>query len=298
MVFIDNITKRFNRTTAVDCLTMQVPRGSIFGLLGPNGAGKTTTIRMIMNILQPDQGRIVIDGKIPSAQDYRNIGYLPEERGLYQKRKLKETIVYFGTLKGLSKTAAAQQVDYYLDRFGLGAYAERKIEELSKGNQQKVQFIIAVLHRPELMIFDEPFAGLDPVNQLLLKELITEFQSKGKTVIFSTHQMEQIEKLCSTICLINDGRRVLYGDLDEIKRNYGNRRFRIQYAGDQQRMRQIIREDWELNDNWLSGPLKSEQQINDILRKVMSVAAIQHVNVVEPSLEQIFIEQVNARETT
>jgi len=292
MITLQKVSKVFNKTTAVDELSFDVPEGSVFGLLGPNGAGKTTTIRMIMNIIQPDSGYIFIDGKPITADLYRNIGYLPEERGLYQKMKLKETIVYFGTLKGLSKRESAKQADRYLGQFDLKSYADRKIEELSKGNQQKVQFVIAIIHQPDLIILDEPFAGLDPVNQMVLKDIISEFQSAGKTIIFSTHQMEQIEKLCSTICMINDGKRVLYGKLKDIKQNFGNRNFQIQFNGSKEQIADIIENGWELSDTQLSGALDRNTNINDILKKVMSKVTISHVDIIEPSLEQIFIDQV------
>ena len=292
MITLQNVSKVFNKTAAVDELSFDVPEGSVFGLLGPNGAGKTTTIRMIMNIIQPDNGDILIGGKPITADLYRNIGYLPEERGLYQKMKLKETIAYFGTLKGLSKRESAKQTDRYLAQFDLTSYADRKIEELSKGNQQKVQFVLAIIHQPDLIILDEPFAGLDPVNQMVLKDIITEFQSAGKTIIFSTHQMEQIEKLCSTICMINDGKRVLYGRLKDIKQNCGNRKFQIQFNGNKEQISDIMENGWELSRNQLSGAIDRSTNINDILKKVMSKVTISHVDIIEPSLEQIFIDQV------
>jgi len=292
MITLQKVSKVFNKTAAVDELCFDVPEGSVFGLLGPNGAGKTTTIRMIMNIIQPDSGDILIGGKPITADLYRNIGYLPEERGLYQKMKLKETIVYFGTLKGLSKRESANQTDRYLEQFDLKNYADRKIEELSKGNQQKVQFVIAIIHQPDLIILDEPFAGLDPVNQMVLKDMISEFQSAGKTIIFSTHQMEQIEKLCSTICMINDGKRVLYGKLKDIKQNFGNRKFQIRFDGNKEQVSDIMENGWELSGTKLSGALDRNTSINDILKKVMSKVTISHVDIIEPSLEQIFIDQV------
>lgn len=292
MIVLSGVTKTFNKTVAVDKLDLEIPAGSIFGLLGPNGAGKTTTIRMIMNIIRPDSGEIRIGGKFITNEIYRQIGYLPEERGLYQKTKLKETIIYLATLKGLSRTAAAQQTDYYLEKFNLTDYAERKIEELSKGNQQKVQFIIAVIHQPEIIILDEPFAGLDPLNQLLLKQIITEFQMNGKTVLFSAHQMEQIEKLCSRICLINAGKRILYGDLKEIKNNYGVKKFKIQFEGEKSKLADLIQEKWIIEDSIISGNLSHTTEINDILKKVISRVTVTHVDIEEPSLEQIFIDLV------
>jgi len=295
MITLQNVSKVFNKTTAVDELSFDVPEGSVFGLLGPNGAGKTTVIRMIMNIIQPDSGKISIDGKPAEQKNYRRIGYLPEERGLYQKMKLKETIIYFGTLKGLSKPVATKQTNYFLEQFNLTNYAGRKIEELSKGNQQKVQFIIAVIHQPDLLILDEPFAGLDPVNQLVLKEFLKDFQASGKTIILSTHQMEQVEKLCDMICLINNGKKVLYGDLKDIRNSYSSKKFIIRFEGDKNQITDFILPDWELSGDRLSGTLNSPSSINNILNKVIARVTVTHVDIVEPSLEQIFIDQVKGR---
>lgn len=295
MITLQNVSKVFNKTTAVDELSFDVPEGSVFGLLGPNGAGKTTVIRMIMNIIQPDSGKISIEGKPVEQKNYRRIGYLPEERGLYRKMKLKDTIIYFGTLKGLLKPVAAKQTNYFLEQFNLTNYAERKIEELSKGNQQKVQFIIAVIHQPDLLILDEPFAGLDPVNQLVLKKFLKDFQASGKTIILSTHQMEQVEKLCDMICLINNGKKVLYGDLKDIRDSYSSKKFIIQFEGDKNQIADFILPDWELSVDCLSGTLNSQSSINNILNKVIARVTVTHVDIVEPSLEQIFIDQVKGR---
>ncbi|HCK98907.1 MAG TPA: hypothetical protein DHW42_02205 [Candidatus Marinimicrobia bacterium] len=295
MITLQNVSKVFNKTVAVDELSFDIPNRAVFGLLGPNGAGKTTVIRMIMNIIQPDSGKISIEGKPIEQKNYRRIGYLPEERGLYQKMKLKDTIIYFGTLKGLSKPVAAKQTNYFLEQFNLSNYAERKIEELSKGNQQKVQFIIAVIHQPDLLILDEPFAGLDPVNQLVLKEFLKDFQASGKTIILSTHQMEQVEKLCDMICLINNGKKVLHGDLKDIKNNYSSKKFIIQFEGDKSQIADFILPDWELSGDRLSGTLNSHSSINSILNKVIARVIVTHVDIVEPSLEQIFIDQVKGR---
>jgi len=289
---LQNIRKEFNKTVAVDNLNMSISEGSVFGLVGPNGAGKTTTIRMIMNILRPDSGTILLNGNPICETDYPKIGYLPEERGLYRKMKLLDTIVYFGTLKGLSKTESKQRTEYYLERFNLKDYTNRKIEELSKGNQQKVQFIIAILHNPDLIILDEPFSGLDPVNQMILKEIIMEFQNAGKTIVFSTHQMEQVEKLCHDVCMIHEGRRVLYGKLKEIKKNYGTRKFHIQYEGNEKIVNGISNSKWTVTNDSISGDLVSGLEINDILRQIISVVTVTHVDISEPSLEQIFIDLV------
>lgn len=287
-----NIRKEFNKTVAVDNLNLSIPEGTVLGLLGPNGAGKTTTIRMIMNIIKPDSGSISFDDRPMQERYLSKIGYLPEERGLYRKVKLLDAVIYFGMLKGLPRTEAKQRSESYLERFNLSHYGNRKIEELSKGNQQKLQFIIAILHDPELIILDEPFSGLDPVNQIILKEIIKEFHAVGKTVIFSTHQMEQVEKLCHEVCMIHNGRRVLYGNLKEIKENYGSRKFRIRYEGDEKAIREIMGSGWTVTADSISGELDSGPAINDVLKRIITHVTVTHVDISEPSLEQIFIDQV------
>ncbi|MGC9364096.1 MAG: ABC transporter ATP-binding protein [Fidelibacterota bacterium] len=289
---LHNVRKEFNSTVAVDDLSINVPKGSVFGLVGPNGAGKTTTLRMIMNIVQPDRGEIYYDGNPIGSDTLLRVGYLPEERGLYLKANLLETVIYLGMLKGLSQNRAKDQAYTYLERFGLKEYATRKIEELSKGNQQKVQFIIAILHDPDLLILDEPFSGLDPVNQLELKQIISDFHKQGKTIVFSAHQMEQVERLCQDICMIHRGRQVLYGNLAQIKQNYGVRRFRIHYSGSQNFIKRIAAPEWTVAEDQLSGELNPAMTINDILMKIISRVTITNVQVSEASLEQIFIDRV------
>ncbi|MDD5540880.1 MAG: ATP-binding cassette domain-containing protein [Candidatus Neomarinimicrobiota bacterium] len=295
MLSLNAVRKVFNKTIAVDDLSFETSQGSTFGLLGPNGAGKTTTIRMIMNIIQPDSGQITFHTKPLEKKDYRRVGYLPEERGLYQKMKLKETVVYLARLKGLSLTDANKRADEYLQRFDLSNYAMRRIQELSKGNQQKVQFIISVIHKPELVILDEPFTGLDPVNQLLLKEIIGELQSQGTTVILSTHQMEQVEKLCDRICLINRGKSILYGDLRQIKKEYGHQMLAIDYSGSADDLADLNLPDMNITDNRIIGHLSGN--LNDLLQSIMQRVQVTRFELLEPSLEQIFIDQIRGRET-
>jgi len=247
-----------------------------------------------MNIIQPDSGQIKFHGKHPEKADYLKVGYLPEERGLYQKMKLKETVVYLARLKGLSLTEASKRTDEYLSRFDLSNYALRRIQELSKGNQQKVQFIIAVIHKPELVILDEPFAGLDPVNQLLLKEIIGELRDQGSTVIFSTHQMEQVEKLCDRICLINHGKSILYGDLRKIKKEYGQQMLTIDYQGSAKALSDLNLPDLKIFENQIVGRLP--KNLNTLMQAVMQTVQVTRFELLEPSLEQIFIEQVSKEE--
>jgi len=275
-------------------LSISLDPGEVIGLLGPNGAGKTTTIRMIMDIIKPDSGRLLIGNKPIQKLDYTRIGYLPEERGLYQKSKLREVLIYLAKLKNLSRSLAVSRAELWLERFGLSGYADRKIEELSKGNQQKVQFILAIIHEPRLVILDEPFSGLDPVNQLLMKEIITEMQQKGATIIFSTHQMEQVEKMCSNICLISRGRSVLHGPIRDIKRNYGNRQIMVEFKGDAARLKNIPSlNNPRFQDNIMTAGYDDSAPLNQVLADILERAEISHFEIREPSLEQIFIDQVS-----
>ena len=217
MLSVRHLRKTFSTVVAVDDVSFDVERGEIFGLIGPNGAGKTTTIRAILNILLPDAGSIMYEGR-PFDETTRNmVGYLPEERGLYRKSRLLDMILYFSDLRGMPRQEAKREAMRWLERFGLAERAGRKVEELSKGNQQKVQFITSVLHKPPLLILDEPFAGLDPVNQLLFQEVFQELRQEGRAIIFSTHQMDQAERLSDSLCLINRGRVVLGGSVRQVK---------------------------------------------------------------------------------
>lgn len=294
MLTLKHVCKTFSDIEAVSDFSLEVPQESIFGLLGPNGAGKTTTLRMIMDIIKPDQGEITYKGQPLTSQTFRKIGYLPEERGLYQKRPLASTIEYFARLKGLNKNESEERTNHFLERFDLTDYSKKNIEELSKGNQQKVQFIISIIHDPEIVILDEPFSGLDPVNQLLLKEIITEMHEKGSTIIFSTHQMEQVEKMCDTICLINNGKKVLFGDLKKIKRNYGARVINLEFQGNDQNwdaidFLKILKSD----ENSIRAELLDEASLNPVLKNIMESVTVTHFEIEEPSLEQIFIDNVN-----
>jgi len=218
---IENISKRFGDFYAVKKLSFNIPEGTIYGLLGPNGAGKTTTIRMVMNIIIPDEGSInVLNQKMDEKMKER-IGYLPEDRGLYPKMKVGELLLFFAGMKGLKRQNAQKEIDFWLKKFDLTDWRLKKVEELSRGMQQKLQFIVTVVHQPDLIILDEPFAGLDPVNTNLLKDIMLEMKKKGRTIIFSTHRMEQVEMICDNICLINKAEKVLEGNLNKIKKQYG-----------------------------------------------------------------------------
>ena len=218
---VEHVTKRFARHTALDDVSLTIPKGSVYGLLGPNGAGKTTLIRIINRITAPDEGKVIFDGREIQPQDVYRIGYLPEERGLYKKMKVGEQAVFFARLKGLSRREAVVRLKQWFVRFGIQEWWDKKVEELSKGMAQKVQFIVTILHEPELLIFDEPFSGFDPINANLLKDEILALRDKGATIIFSTHNMSSVEEICDHITLINKSRNILSGEVDEIRRRHG-----------------------------------------------------------------------------
>ena len=229
---VSNVTKRYGDTVAVDDVSFQAEPGRILGLLGPNGAGKTSTIRMITYITVPDTGAIRYDGETVGTWSQQRMGYLPEERGLYKRLRVKEQLVYLGTLKGLSKTEAAARADHWLDRFDATGWADMKTEELSKGMQQKIQFIATLLHDPSLLIFDEPFSGLDPINSDLLRDIILELRRGDRTILFASHRMEQVEQLCDDICLMAEGDVVLQGPLRDIKKQFGENTLVLEFDGD------------------------------------------------------------------
>lgn len=228
----DNIVKEYTGHKALDDVSMHVAQGEVHGLLGPNGAGKTTLIRIINHITAPDKGSVVFDGHPLTADDVAMIGYLPEERGLYKKMRVGEQALFFARLKGLNGREAEKNLKEWFDRLEMGGWWNKKIEELSKGMAQKVQFVITVLHRPKLLIFDEPFSGFDPINANLLKREILRLRDEGSTVIFSTHNMSSVEELCDSITLINKSRVILSGNVDELRRNYGENCYELEYAGD------------------------------------------------------------------
>lgn len=291
MLQIINLTKQFKKIKAVDNISLEVQKGDIYGFLGPNGAGKTTSIRMIMGIIKPDNGSIKLNGSDINTINRKKLGYLPEDRGLYQKQNLSEILYYFGCLKGLDKKDSKNRANLWLERFYLDDQKRRKIEELSKGNQQKIQFIIALLHDPQLIILDEPFTGLDPVNQILLKEVIKEKQEEGKTIIFSTHQMEQVERLCNNICLINKGHILLEGPLSEIRKSHSEDAIELNFSGkiDNSKL-EVFFSDFDLRENILSGILKKKK--NEFLEWIIPQVSIESFHARVPSLEQIFIKEV------
>jgi len=293
MLKITNLRKEYDTVVAVDGVSLEVARGELFGLLGPNGAGKTTTIRTVLNIIQPDSGEITFNGKPFTKEMWNGIGYLPEERGLYRKSKIINTILYFAALKGISAKQAKPLAYYWLDRFGLKKEGHRKIEELSKGNQQKVQLIISILHQPELLILDEPFTGLDPVNQILLKDILLELRQKNTAIIFSTHQMEQVEKMCDNICLINKGKPVLSGELSEIKKRYGTNSIHLEYEGDGDFLKKVdFVSRADVYQNYAELELTDITRSSELLASINGKLSLRKFEIVEPSLNSIFINVV------
>jgi ABC-2 type transport system ATP-binding protein len=294
-VSIDNITKRFGDFTAVNQLSLAVYPGRIYGLLGPNGAGKTTTIRMIVNIMVPDSGRIKVFGQelTPSLQD--RIGYLPEERGLYKKMKVGEQIKFFAALKNVEASEADRRIMRWLARLKLAEWKNRKAGELSKGMQQKVQFINSIVHEPDLLILDEPFSGLDPVNLELLKDVILELKASGKTIIFSTHQMEIAERICDDICLINGSRKVLEGSIREVKRGFGRHAIALRLlGGDEVLADQSLVNKIERHSDGMEVFLAAGASAQTLLKRLIGAGAqIERFEMIEPSLTNIFIDKVS-----
>jgi len=294
---IENISKRFGDFYAVKKLSFKIPQGTIYGFLGPNGAGKTTTIRMVMNIIIPDEGSIkILDRKMDEKMKER-IGYLPEDRGLYPKMKVGELLLFLAEIKGLRGSKAREEIDFWLERFDLSDWRKKKVEELSRGMQQKLQFIVTVIHQPELFILDEPFAGLDPVNTKLLKDIMLEMKEKGRTIIFSTHRMEQIEMICDNICLINKAEGVLEGNLSQIKKQYGKNTVVLDYDGDASFV-QSFPEVEKIDDygKFMEIKLKEQSNPQDLLLKLVGKININKFEVKEPSLNAIFIDKVGVKD--
>jgi ABC-2 type transport system ATP-binding protein len=292
---LTGVTKRFDEFTAVNNLSLRVRPGRIFGLIGPNGAGKTTTIRMIVNITAPDEGTIELFGQQINPELQNRIGYLPEERGLYKKMKVIDQLRFFGELKNVKGKQADEAIDRWLTRVKLAEWKNKKAMELSKGMQQKIQFIAAVMHDPDLMILDEPFSGLDPVNQEVLKEIVLELKAAGKTIIFSTHQMELAERLCDDICMINRSNKVLDGTLREIKRSFGRNAVALRLEGDAQEVLDdpVLVAKVEQHSDEMEALLAEGMDAQELLRRLIaSGARVTKFELVEPSLNDIFIEKV------
>ena len=295
---VEHINKSFAQFQAIKDLSMEVREGAIFGFLGANGAGKTTTMRMILDILRPDSGSITWNGKNVREIPRRNWGYLPEERGLYPKMKVDEQLLFLARLQGVSKQDAEKSLDKWLERFQITVNRKKKIEELSKGNQQKVQFLAAMLHDPAILIMDEPFSGLDPVNASVLKEAFLEMHRLGKTIIFSTHQLEQVEELCQDVVIINKGQSVIQGSVQEVRRRHGRNVARLKLDNDPEALWLDSLEGVQVT-NRRQDYIEMQIQAN-LNPNVIVEAALQHGGIIsrfeitEPSLTDIFIELVGA----
>lgn len=287
---LEGVTKRFGTHTAVSSLDLDIPKGTVYGLLGPNGSGKTTTLRIMMGILLPDEGMVEVLGGAPGVKQNARVGYLPEERGVYKKMKVKDLLTFLGEIRGLGRGEAQKRAMDWLDRLDLKEWADKRTQDLSKGMQQKVQFAGTVLHDPELLILDEPFSGLDPINQEVLEGVVREFQARGTTILFSTHLMDYAERLCDRVCLIAKARKVLDSDLKELKKRERKGLLAVEFQGD---------------DGWLRGPEISEikeveQGIHLLLKEgadhqailqrgVASGVRIDRFDLVEPRLHEIFV---------
>lgn len=303
---VKNVSKHFTGHTALDNVSLAVPRGSVYGLLGPNGAGKTTLIRIINHITAPDEGFVLFDGHRLVEADVASIGYLPEERGLYKKMKVGEQAVFFAMLKGLSRRDATLQLKEWFEKFEITDWWNKKVEELSKGMAQKVQFIVTVLHRPKLLIFDEPFSGFDPINANLLKDEILSLHRDGATVIFSTHNMASVEALCDEITLINDSHNILTGNVAAIRAERGAGRTAFSVTGDTTAVlsalttmgAKVDREHTDSSETRLLVTPAHGQTLRPIIETVNSMADIRAIAPAMPSMEEIFIETVKQYNTT
>jgi len=292
---LKNVVKKYQHHLAVDEVSFDMPEGCIFGLLGPNGAGKTSIIRIITSITRADSGTVYLNGEPLNSKHPAQIGYMPEERGLYKKMEVGEHIMYLAQLRGLAKADAKREVDYWLEKFEIKDWWNKKVEELSKGMQQKIQFISTVIHRPKLLILDEPFSGLDPINANLIKDEIYEMKKKGVSIIFSTHRMEQVEKICEHIVLINQGKNVLEGTVKEVKNQYKENKFEFKYEG-------TLPDNFNEHSNIVQESpgevviqLNPDESSNDFLKYLINNnTRINSFNEILPTLNEVFIRKVKS----
>lgn len=299
----EHVSKRYANHTALDDVSLTIPEGSVYGLLGPNGAGKTTLIRIINRITAPDSGRVLFDGHEIAPEDIYRIGYLPEERGLYKKMKVGEQALFFARLKGLSRRDATARLKVWFEKFGIQNWWDKKVEELSKGMAQKVQFIVTVLHEPRLLIFDEPFSGFDPINANLLKEEILALRDKGSTVIFSTHNMSSVEEICDHITLINKSKNILSGRVDEIRRRHGANIFEVAYRGDKTALRRAVEGRCEILEGaaeesvyrTLKLHVERDEEVREVIAAVNEAVELRSFREIIPSMNDIFIRAVNGQ---
>ena len=298
IIEIESVTKKFSNQLALDELSLTIPEGRIFGLLGPNGAGKTTLIRILTHITMPDSGRVLFHGHPLEAKDVENIGYLPEERGLYKKMKVSEQVVYLARLRGLTKQEATRRLKEWFVRFGIDSWWDRRVEELSKGMQQKIQFIATVVHQPDFLIFDEPFSGFDPVNAETLKQEILRLKEQGATVILSTHNMASVEEICDEIALINHGRVILNGEINEVRRRFRQHLYRITVEGaidvtDFPADFQVVKKETVGNETALTIQILNETPSNQLLQHIIEQQhTITAFHEILPSMNEVFIKAV------
>ncbi|SEB16763.1 ABC transporter ATP-binding protein [Pedobacter hartonius] len=301
MLSVNNIVKQYAAHRALDDVSLTVEQGKIFGLLGPNGAGKTSLIRIITQITAPDSGEVIFNGQRLNSNHISRIGYLPEERGLYKKMEIGEQVLYLARLKGLSMAEATKRVKYWFEKLEMGSWWNKKVEDLSKGMQQKVQFVVTVLHQPELIILDEPFSGFDPVNAEIIKNEILELNRQGATFIFSTHRMESVEELCDSIALIHRSRKILDGAVEDIKEQYRNNTYWVEYEGDYNTelpsgIFDILYKDIKRGKTTLKVQLKEGQTSNQLLSVLLPVVNIQRLDEVIPTMNDIFIDKVKTKD--
>ncbi len=301
LLTVEHVTKRYAEHTALDDVSLAIPRGSVYGLLGPNGAGKTTLIRIINRITAPDAGRVMFGDREIRPEDIYRIGYLPEERGLYKKMKVGEQAVFFARLKGLSRREAVTRLKKWFVKFGIEQWWNKKVEELSKGMAQKVQFIVTVLHEPELLIFDEPFSGFDPINANLLKDEIMALRDKGSTIIFSTHNMSSVEEICDHITLINKSKNILSGGVDDIRRRHGSNIFEVAYRGEESDLRRALEGRCEIMEGAASESMyrtmrlhvASDREVRDVIAAANHAVEMRSFQEIIPSMNDIFIRAVS-----
>ncbi len=298
---IDRLTKRYAEHTALDDVSLTIPKGCVYGLLGPNGAGKTTLIRIINRIIMPDSGTVLLNGKPMTQKDVFRIGYMPEERGLYKKMKVGDQAIYFARLKGLSRREAVVRLKEWFVRFGIQEWWNKKVEDLSKGMAQKVQFIVTVLHEPELLIFDEPFSGFDPINANLLKSEIMRLREQGSTIIFSTHNMSSVEEICDHITLINKSHNILSGRLDEIRHRHGNNIFEVDFRGDRTALATALEGHCTLLDDGAAAEgiyeqikihIENDSDVRSVISHINESVELRSFREIIPSMNDIFIKAV------
>lgn len=295
ILHLENVVKTYDQHIAVDDVSFTMPKGCIFGLLGPNGAGKTSLIRIITAITRADSGTVYLDGEKLNNRHPAYIGYMPEERGLYKKMKVGPHLLYLAQLKGLSKMEAKKEIEYWFEKFDIQDWWNKKVEELSKGMQQKIQFVATVMHKPKLLILDEPFSGLDPINTNLIKSEIDELHRQGSSIIFSTHRMEQVEEICEYIVLINNGKKVLDGPMDDIKNQFKEHLFQIDYQGELPEGIESRAEIVTKTDASITLKLEETQESNSLLRYLLNQGVeIQGFKEILPTLNEIFIKQVES----